>query len=118
MHCKHCGNKIESDSVFCSFCGNKVNKIEELIPTQNDKSIQKDKINISNLFLVIYLVWFLIHLVILLTHWKTELYDFHYERFWPFSEDSKIRSYDYTEFLLYVIIPIILLLIFRLFKRK
>ncbi|NTW33851.1 MAG: zinc ribbon domain-containing protein [Bacteroidetes bacterium] len=27
MHCKHCGNKIDSDSKFCSFCAGKVEPI-------------------------------------------------------------------------------------------
>jgi uncharacterized RDD family membrane protein YckC len=33
MHCKHCGNKIDEDSRFCSFCGGQVVPIGKTIPT-------------------------------------------------------------------------------------
>ncbi len=129
MHCKHCGNQIENDSIFCSFCGNKVNNTEQLNPTQNEfilkpnteeKSIEKVKvifgINLSKKILGIYLLWFLFHLILLFTHWKTEMYDFYYENFWPFTDNFNLNYYDYTEFSLYTTIPIILLLIFNIFK--
>lgn len=29
MYCKHCGNKLESDSAFCSSCGGKIEQTKE-----------------------------------------------------------------------------------------
>ena len=36
MHCKHCGNKIENDSKFCSFCGGKVESIVQTSSSQEN----------------------------------------------------------------------------------
>ena len=59
----------------------------------------------------LYLLWIATHLVLLTVLEKT----FQYKReFWPFvsiayySSDKPIYSYDYTEFLIYTIVPVII----------
>ena len=39
MHCKHCGEKIEKDSKFCSFCGGKITHTEKIIEPEKTKRI-------------------------------------------------------------------------------
>jgi hypothetical protein len=56
--------------------------------------------------------------------WHTDIYNqephwiYHTEYFYPFTECSFGFSYDYTETLVYVIIPVILFLVFRLITYK
>lgn len=110
MECKKCKKQIENDSVFCSFCGTNSN--------DNGKNIKLFGFNIPKLYLGIYLIWVLIHLILLLTHQEEITYDFEYESFWPFSEGTNLNFYDYSEFLLYTIAPIILYMIFNLLKNN
>ncbi len=42
MHCKHCGNKIDNDSKFCSFCGGKVESIVQTSSSQQNSTNQSD----------------------------------------------------------------------------
>ena len=145
MHCKHCGKQIANDSKFCSFCGGNVESIESLDhPKQETKqnlSSKKDEssktdikdeqiinpktvkkiegllgIGLSKKVIGIYLVWFLIHLVLLLIYWNSED-SFTRQYFWPFSKYSTIESYHFTEFFFYTIIPILILVIINLFKQ-
>lgn len=70
MHCKHCGNKIENDSKFCSFCGGKTEPIEQQVEIQQpEKQIYStpnftttsEKIKIqkfANAFLIIGIIDF------------------------------------------------------------
>ncbi len=56
-----------------------------------------------------------LHIILLLTNWNSSNYSS--EEIWPFSEYSKIKHYDLTEFLLYTVIPLILIIIINLFKE-
>ncbi len=64
-------------------------------------------------FIVFYLVWFLLQLVLLLVYLDTG----NTKDFWPF-ENFDIRVYDYTEFIFYLIAPIIIFLIWKVLSKK
>ena len=68
----------------------------------------------------LYLLWVATHLTLLISLGKT----FQYKReFWPFvcvayySSDKPIYSYDYTEFLIYIILPVIVYIAIYHFKK-
>ncbi|MEI6880492.1 MAG: zinc ribbon domain-containing protein [Bacteroidota bacterium] len=135
MHCKHCGNQIENDSNFCSVCGGKVNPIEQsafaqplhkdLATPQQNTNLQIDRkleevfgIEISKPVIGIYMLWFLLHLILLLSNWNT--IDYANKYFWPFSKYSQIsdtKYYDLTEFFSYTIVPLIIIIIINLFRK-
>ncbi len=69
----------------------------------------------------LYLLWVATHLTLLISLGKT----FQYKReFWPFvcvayySSDKPIYSYDYTEFLIYTILPVIIYIAIHNFKKN
>ena len=39
------------------------------------------------------------------------------DRFWPFSERSKIENYDFREFLVYTIFPLAILVIYSMIEN-
>lgn len=122
MFCKNCGQLIGDQSKFCSFCGT----LQQQPATSsnpehfvNHRTIQKLEsifgINISKQIVGYYLIWFSIHLILLLVNWDVSEYA--NERFWPFSVRSRIEHYDLSEFLLYSLLPLIILVIINLFKE-
>lgn len=121
MYCKNCGQQIADNSRFCSHCGT-LQKLPQnsTYPQQivSPQTVQKLEgvfgINISKQVVGYYLVWFLLHLILLLVNWKAS--DYANERFWPFSERSKLEHYDFSEFLLYTLVPLIILVIVNLFR--
>ncbi len=44
MFCTSCGREIENDSIFCNYCGNKVEKIDEEIKLEEDKTHEEIKL--------------------------------------------------------------------------
>lgn len=58
-----------------------------------------------------YLLWFAIHLTILLISWDNEYY-YPNDKFWPINNGNLTETYDLTEFLFYAIIPILLIVSF------
>jgi uncharacterized BrkB/YihY/UPF0761 family membrane protein len=72
----------------------------------------KEFIENNKVFTVIYLIWMLLHLIFLLT---SPSYGPSQQEFWPFG-DNRMKYYDYTEFLLYSIAPVILYLIYYFLK--
>lgn len=123
MYCKNCGMQINNDSKFCTSCGTKQivivdNEIKEA--TSVSQPIQSKALGIENtvkkieLFLGIpnsmiigYLIWFSIHLILLLISARDSG-----SRFWPFNRYSNIDDYDFSEFFLYVLIPLIGIVIY------
>lgn len=121
MYCKNCGQQIADNSRFCSYCGtlqklpqNSANPQQIVSPQTIQKLEGVFGINISKQVVGYYLVWFLLHLILLLINWKAS--DYANEIFWPFSEGSELENYDFSEFLLYTLVPLIILVIVNLFK--
>jgi H+/gluconate symporter-like permease len=122
MFCKHCGKQIDNDSKFCIYCGSPLTnsntqvKNEQIVSPQTVKKLETVfGINLSKPIIGGYLVWVLIHLILLLTNWKAS--DSANEYFWPFSKRAELEDYDFTEFLLYTVVPLIILVIINLFKE-
>ena len=63
----------------------------------------------------IFLIWFLIHLVIFLV--QRNVVENPQEKFWPLGDYSAIQFYDFTEFIFYILMPLITLIIIHKFKR-
>lgn len=87
--------------------------------------------SIPNKIKAIYLLWFTLHLVLLLINWSfTGSYYLKY--FYPFSrgatnrqniftlrmEQFDLRVYDYSEFIIYLITPIVIYLFIYLWRKK
>jgi hypothetical protein len=120
MFCKNCGQQISDNSRYCIHCGTLQKNSHTHINQQhfvNQQLIKKFEniigINNSKKVVGFYLIWFLIHLILLLLNWNTNNYA--NERFWPFSAPFELEYYDFSEFILYTIVPIILLVIVNLF---
>lgn len=123
MYCKKCGQKIEDDSRFCQHCGAlqkqpnlSLNSNQVFAPQIVDKIEGIFGINLSKKVVGIYLIWFLLHLILLLVNWNGN--SSAGERLWPFSKHSNLDDYDFTEFLLYTIVPLIFLVIINLFRER
>lgn len=121
MYCKNCGQSIAENSKFCTHCGTlqRLPEISTKNEISNPQTIQILKnifgFNISKQNIGFYLVWVLLHIILLLTNWKSN--DYSSEKIWPFSEYSELKHYDLTEFLLYTVVPLILIIIINLFKE-
>ncbi|MBP7496074.1 MAG: zinc ribbon domain-containing protein [Bacteroidales bacterium] len=126
MYCYNCGKEISENSRFCKYCGIKQSEVlcdsEEIkkkYEFNKDVFLSKAEailgFKISNLIIGIYLLWVLIHLVLLFIGWNS--YSGVY-KFWPFAKDSELNSYDLTEFFFFIFIPIFILIIVNLLKSK
>jgi hypothetical protein len=129
MFCKQCGKEIDSDSKFCVHCGSA--QITGLSVVGNEPTITRNEhvvnpltvkklesvfgIQLSKQVIGGYLVWFLIHLIILLTQWNAAYHQNRY--FWPYDTKSELEDYDFTEFLLYTLVPLVILVIINLLKK-
>lgn len=67
-------------------------------------------INNNKKFISFYLIWFLIHLTFLLVNWN----DGYTSDFWPFEKNSELDDYDLTEFLYYMIVPLVIFAFWKL----
>lgn len=128
MHCKHCGEKIEKDSKFCSFCGSKITHTEKIIEpekTENETSkiIPEDK---KNGILNSFLIWVGFNTFALIMSYSHIMPFSNYsgnrtDKFWPFVEfhttdksyimgiwyeetyfHGIFYNYDWSEYLIYV----------------
>jgi len=123
MFCKNCGKQIDDGSKFCRYCGNRQENITKPVnanqPIINENTISRLEkifgISISKKIIALYLIWFLINLIIWLINYQ---YNNDKENFWPFSKYSEIEDYDITEFIVYTIIPLIVLFIANLLKSN
>lgn len=133
MHCIECGLQIPNNSKFCAHCGQKQREVETSIKEKIaeviiEKEIERQivaaqKTSIDFQFLLkamgLYLAWVALHLGILLVFsesiFATEnSYDMN--KFVPFSERSEIENYDFREFLMYTIFPLIILIIWSMLR--
>ena len=111
MYCRHCGKEIPDDSKFCQYCGGK-QEIEN--PTNNSISGEQDekdkkvieiptiKTNFSDktkAVIFIYAVWVVLNAYCL---FAGNYHDWSGNYFFPFTDDD-LDSYDFSEFVVYVI---------------
>lgn len=136
MYCKECGNQISDDSKFCQHCGSKqtLNPVPKVASeTDSEETVfepddQPDKENIEpqkefnfSQTSVLFLGWFLLNLIFLLV-FSDGAFDSGNSNggigdFWPLSGDD-IDEYDITEFLAYVLTPLIIFLMVKLAKSN
>ena len=117
MYCINCGKSIPENSQFCPHCGTKqnseniLNKVEINVKEYEETIEIKIKkfINNNKSFVVFYLIWFFFHLIFICNG------DFEYDNshFWPFG-DTDLDYYGFTEFIFYIIIPIVILSLWKL----
>lgn len=142
MYCIECGTQIPDNSKFCSHCGKAQNEAEPLVKEKVAEKIieneivqqvvEKEKSSLDYQFLRkamgYYLTWILFHLTLLLI-FSNGSFSSHnsndgLDDFWPFNGLSKCRYcdfaeyYDITEFLVYTIFPLVILIIISLTKSK
>ena len=116
MYCKHCGQIIDDNSLFCKYCGKPQGSSENFLTS---KSVW-----------LIYLVWSIANLYLL----TGEKYQTASKYFFPYgyyyrSDDTSThygrdlaslcwnkQLYDFSEFLIYVfVVPLILYIAYKLF---
>jgi hypothetical protein len=134
MYCIECGAQIPDNSKFCPHCGKKQTEGE---PTFKEKLaeviiekeitrqvIEAHKSSIDKEFLKQamgwYLAWVVLHLGILLV-FSDSITGTDYssmDKFWPFSDYSKIKHYDIREFLVYTIFPLAILVIWSMVRSQ
>jgi|TARA_B110000908_G_C9870766_1_gene278256 hypothetical protein len=132
MYCIECGAQIPDNSKFCSHCGHKQTEGEPSMKEQIAENIIKTEIvrqvveekkksldyEILKKAMGWYIAWVLLHLGLLLIfsykvfggHWRTDY-------FWPFGDDS-IEAYDITEFLVYTIFPLGILIVWSMVSAQ
>lgn len=139
MYCIECGAQIPDNSKFCSHCGKKQTEAE---PTLKEKIaeviiekeitrqvIEAHKSSIDYQFLKKamgwYLAWILFHLMLLLVFsggaFESDNSNGGLSDFWPFDDYSGsrfARRYDITEFLVYTIFPMVILVIISLTRNQ
>ena len=139
MYCIECGAQIPDNSKFCSHCGHKQTEGEPSLKEKiADVIIEKEitrqvieahKSSIDYQFLKktmgYYLAWVLIHLGLLLIG-SGGMFDgdnMGSRYFWPFGKGSyyggiKVEHYDITEFLVYTIFPLAILIIWSMVRTQ
>lgn len=133
MYCITCGKPIPEISKFCSFCGQLQeddkklpNRIVESGPLYKARGlgflnffVKVFGISFTHKFTAFYLAWFFLHLGILLI-FSEGIFDNSYigaTHFWPLGEYTEFKDpgvYDITEFSVYTIFPIAILLIWTM----
>ena len=132
MYCIECGAQIPENSKFCSHCGKqqiegepsiKEKIAEKIIETEIVRQeVDEHKKSLDYQFLKKamgwYIAWALLHLGLLLIFSKS-IFGGKYptEYFWPFGKD-RIDAYDITEFLVYTIFPLAILVIISLIRNN
>ena len=137
MYCIECGAQIPKNSKFCSYCGKKQTEGEPSAKEQiAEKIIEKEivrqvvkehKRSLDYYFLrkVMgwYLAWVVLHLGILLIA-SDGIFDgsnMGSDMFWPFGGSyfyDGIENYDITEFLVYTIFPLAILIIWSMIRTQ
>jgi hypothetical protein len=132
--CKNCGQSIDSSSRFCSYCGTNVEDSNDSISTKNSDPNQKVAIQDSKttesvnenrvlgipkgLFIILSL-WIILNFIFLIINLGSGDVD----RFWPFFDEYgksyvEFSDYDYSEFLVYIFVPLALALLYSFVFRK
>ena len=134
MYCIECGAQIPDNSKFCSHCGKPQNEAETSIKEKVAEKIIENEIvrqvveehkrSLDYQFLKKamgwYLAWVVLHLGILLI-FSDSIFGTdgsRMDRFFPFSERSKIEHYDIREFLVYTIFPLAILVIWSMVRTQ
>lgn len=137
MYCIECGAQIPDNSKFCPHCGKKQiegepsikEKIAEVIIEKEitRQVIEAHKASIDYEFLKksmgYYLAWVLLHLAFLLIG-SDGIFDgdnMGSNRFWPFASgyyEDGLDNYDITEFLVYTIFPLAILVIWSMVRTQ
>jgi hypothetical protein len=134
MYCIECGAQIPENSKFCSHCGQKQTEgepsikekiAEKIIETEIVRQVvQEHKRNLDYEFLRKamgwYLAWVVIHLGILLIA-SDGIFDgrnMGSRYFWPIGKYADLRDYDITEFLVYTIFPLAILVIMSMVRTQ
>lgn len=131
MYCIECGAEIPDKSKFCSNCG----KLQNYSESSSKEKIIENDIMVGAIFsqksildyhflrktFGWYIAWVFIHLGLLLiyTDGIFKAKNMRSENFWPFikylsSYESSLEYYDITEFIVYTISSVIILLIFNM----
>ena len=63
-------------------------------------------------FIAIYAVWIFINLLVLF------LSDGNKDHFWPFCDNELLDSYDFSEFIVYVFGPLLVVFVFAMSSKK
>ncbi len=69
----------------------------------------------------VYILWFTLQLILLIMGWGTMDDSGKYyalQNFYPFTESSLSYSYDYTEFLIYTIVPVAIVVAITFLKSN
>lgn len=138
MYCIECGAQIPDNSKFCSHCGQSQNeakpslkeKIAEVIIEKEitRQVVEAHKSSLDYQFLKKamgwYLAWILLHLTFLLI-FSDSIFKGDSDGicdFWPlqFLDDCRVRldEYDITEFLVYTIFPLAILIILSMIRSQ
>lgn len=136
MYCIDCGAQIPDNSKFCPHCGKKQTegepslkeKIAEVIIEKEitKQVVESHKSSLDYQFLRKamgwYLAWILLHLSFLLI-FSDGIFDNRnsndgLDDFWPFNYKSELSYYDITEFLVYTIFPLAILVIISLTRNQ
>lgn len=137
MYCIECGAQIPDNSKFCSHCGKPQNEAEPSIKEKVAEKIIENEIvrqvveerkrSLDYQFfkksMGWYLAWVLIHLGVLLIgsdgiFSKSNMGS---ENFWPFgyyADFVEVEYYDITEFLVYTIFPLAILIIWSMVRTQ
>ena len=65
-------------------------------------------VNENKWFIVFYLLWAFIHLILYFSS------DNYYSGFWPFNRKSRVDAYDFLELFVYLSLPLIIFVIWKL----
>lgn len=140
MYCIECGTQIPKNSKFCPHCGksqidgyiNLNEKVNEVIIEKETRKqvIEEHKTSFDYEFLkksmAFYLAWILLHLGLLLigSDGIFNSDNMGSDNFYPFDGgDCKycqpyLGNYDITEFLVYTIFPLALLIIWSMLQKR
>ena len=132
MYCIECGAKIPDYSKFCSHCGYKQTEVEPSMKEHIAENIIKTEIvrqvveerkktldyEILRKAMGGYIAWVLLHLGFLLI-FSEKIFGGNYrtDHFWP-SGPYGLKSYDITEFLVYTIFPLGILIVWSMVSAQ
>ena len=118
MFCNHCGKSISDNSVFCSHCGSKQDNEKSLKGENKIENVPDNEIkfflNKNKGFILFYLLWFLMHLILLVAGAGGHACG---NGLWPFADVCGTYKYESSALLLYMVIPIITWLIWKLIRK-
>lgn len=137
MYCIECGAQIPDNSKFCSHCGKPQNEAEPSMKEKVAEKIIENEIvrqvvdeqrkSLDYQFLRKamgwYLAWVVIHLGLLLIG-SDGIFDggnMGSKKFWPlgkYADFNEVDYYDITEFLVYTIFPLAILIIWSMVRSQ